>query len=113
MKKRQLKPEGRWSVPFEDPKYWRTGIYRPEFINVDEIDKVEKHSCPELFICQEGTMGLLLMDDEGNEEVLTMEPGEALSVEKWHNGFSASKEGYFIVIERTEIETTFTQRHEG
>ena len=49
----------RFSVVFEDPENWRVGIYKPEFNNANDIDKFEKHSCPELFICINGKMGLV------------------------------------------------------
>lgn len=105
-------PDVRWKVPFEDSGFWRTGIYRPEFKCEKEIQVLERHSCPELFLCMNGRMGLVIRD-EGGERTIVVEPGQALNVTGFHNGFSIDPAGYFFVVERTAFETIFIDRASG
>ncbi|MCP4134011.1 MAG: hypothetical protein GY754_23775 [bacterium] len=102
-------PNTRWHVAFEDSGYWRTGIYKPECNSVEEIQELEKHTCPELFLCCGGKMGLLVSDGS-NEEIIHMEPGEAIELTEYHNGFAVDPEGYFFVVERTDFSTEYMDR---
>ncbi len=104
-----IDPVDRWQVFEEDGGFWRTGIYLPEFSSPEEIDRLERHSCPELFICQEDEMGLLVDEGSGEEEII-LQPGEYLTVTGWHNGFRASEEGFFLVVERSNFETEYRDR---
>jgi len=112
MEKVTLQPVGRWHVPFEDDGSWRVGVYKPEFFNVAEIDVLEKHTCPELFICTGGRMGLLL-SEENRETELILQPGEAVKVTGYHNGFQVDQEGFFIVVEQTSFSTEYVDRKTG
>jgi len=112
MKKMRLRPDGRWHVPFEDDGSWRLGIYRPEFESADHVDVLEKHTCPELFICTGGRMGLLLREN-GTETRLELEPGEAVMVTEYHNGFCVDPGGFFMVVEQTSFTTRFIDRKTG
>ena len=107
-----LSADSRWRVAFEDGGHWRTGIYKPEFHSPDEIGELEKHSCPELFFCCGGRMGLLVSDGT-REKVLILEPGQALEVVDYHNGFQVDPEGWFFVVERTDFETEYIDRKTG
>ena len=99
----------RFSVIFDDPGNWRVGIYKPEFDNADDVDKFEKHSCPELFICLNGKMGLVTKSEKG-ESVHQLEPNQCIMVTDYHNGFNIDAEGYFMVVERTEFNTEYIDR---
>jgi hypothetical protein len=103
-------PGERWKVVAADAGYWRTGLYRPEFESAEAVTMLEKHDCPELFVCAGGPMGLLLYDGE-HESILRLEPGQAVMVADYHNGFSLSADGYFIVNERTAFVTDYIDRH--
>ena len=107
-----LTPESRWHVPFQDTGSWRTGIYRPEFNSSDEIKVLEKHTCPELFVCMKGRMGLLIKDGS-REELVEMEPNQAIFVTGSHNGFAIDPEGFFLVVERTSFSTEYIDRITG
>lgn len=108
-----LKPEGRWHVPFQDDGAWRLGIYQPEFFGADEIHTLEKHSCTELFICTNGKAGLVVRTDTGEEQILTLQSGEAVLVHDWHNGFRIDEDAFFYVTERTEFITRYMDRKSG
>ncbi|MBP7584055.1 MAG: hypothetical protein KBA61_08490 [Spirochaetes bacterium] len=102
-------PQGRWHVPVLDVGHWRMGVYRPEHSSADAITVLEKHTCPELFICQGGRMGLLVGSGAA-ETVLEMEPGQAILVTDYHNGFSLDARGHFLVVERTSFSTEYIDR---
>ncbi|MFW5861279.1 MAG: hypothetical protein ACOCWZ_03430 [Spirochaetota bacterium] len=112
MKKITLQPDGRWHVPFEDSGSFRVGVYSPEFYSAAQIDVLEKHTCPELFICTGGRMGLLLSED-GYETEIILQPGEAVMVTEHHNGFMVDREGFFIVVEQTAFSTEYIDRKTG
>ena len=107
-----ITPDERWTIIAQDPGQWRIGIYRPEYADESEIHELEKHTCPELFICAEGPMGLVVRTERG-EKVKRLAPGEAAFVTGHHNGFCASENGYFIVAERTAFTTEFIDRRTG
>jgi hypothetical protein len=105
-------PESRWSVICKDETYWRMGIYKPEFTNPDDITMLEKHTCPEVFVCLEGNMGLILKSN-GNEMIVELRPLQALVVTDYHSGFSIDKDGYFLVAERAAFTTEYIDRKTG
>jgi hypothetical protein len=85
------------------------GVYRPESTSPGEIVTLEKHSCPELFICQGGRTGLLIGSGSG-ERAVEMEPNEAVLVTDYHNGYVIEPGGYFLVVERTSFTTEYIDR---
>lgn len=106
----KLVPETRWKVLFTDPGTWRVGVYRPEFNDPEKIELLERHSCPELFVCAGGRMGLLTFDGS-MERVLRLEPDEAVLLSEYHNGFRIDEGGYFLVVERTSFRTEYIDRN--
>lgn len=106
---RPLRPERRWDVFSSDPGFWRTGLYRPENTGPEGITELEKHSCPELFICLGGKAGLVVLDGP-DERIVTFEPGEELLVTGYHNGFIIDRGAFFIVVERTSFTTEYSDR---
>jgi hypothetical protein len=104
-----LSPQGVFHVPFQDTGIWRVGVYNPDAGSVNEINRLEKHSCPELFICLQGRMGLLVKED-GKETIFELSPNQAIMVTEWHNGFIIDPKGYFIVVERTDFSTEYVTR---
>jgi len=104
-----VQPDGRWHIPVSDDGYWRMGVYRPEHRSPDDITRLEKHSCPELFICQGGRAGLVIGSGE-RERVIELSPGEAVHVTEHHNGFLIDPVAYFFVVERTSFTTEYIDR---
>ncbi|MBP7738621.1 MAG: hypothetical protein KA369_21785 [Spirochaetes bacterium] len=107
-----LLPNSRWSVIFRDSGSWRAGLYRPEAARPEDVTVLEKHTCPELFVCLQGRAGLVLKNDDG-ETIVEMAPHQALLVSEYHNGFSIDPGGYFLVIERTAFTTEYIDRATG
>jgi hypothetical protein len=93
-----LFPDSLWSVLFKDNGHWRVGIYRPECGEPDDIDILERHTCPELFVCLGGRMGIVV-GTGAEERIAEMEPNQALLVMDYHNGFAIDPSGYFLVVE--------------
>jgi hypothetical protein len=104
-----IHPEQKWKVIAKDDSFWRTGIYRPEFSGPDEIDVLEKHTCPELFICSAGRAGLLIYDGV-SEAIVSLQAGEAVEINVYHNGFLIDQDAYFIVVERSAFTSEYIDR---
>ncbi len=102
-------PASQWEVIFADSGHWRMGLYRPDYDSCECVDTLEKHSCPELFICAEGKAGLVLFDGE-HEVCVEFEPHEAMLVTHYHNGYRLDGLGFFYVIERTSFGTEYIDR---
>jgi len=107
-----LQPDALWTVLARDEGHWRMGVYRPDAAAPEDIDTLERHTCPELFIAVGGRVGLLLAD-ETRERVIALHAGEALLVEDFHNGFRIDECAYFVVIERTSFTTHYRDRATG
>lgn len=107
-----LIPDSRWSVIFRDSGAWRVGLYRPEAKRQEDIAMLEKHTCPELFVCLQGRTGLVLKNSS-EERIVELAPNQALMVTEYHNGFSIDPEGYFLVVERTTFTTEYIDRITG
>lgn len=85
------------------------GLYRPENIGTESVLELERHSCPELFVCLGGRAGLVLYDGS-TETVVEFEPGEELLVSGYHNGFIVDQGAFFLVVERTSFTTEYIDR---
>ena len=107
-----LLADSRWKVIFTDPGAWRVGLYRPEHDSAVKVEVLEKHSCPELFVCMGGRAGLIVKDASG-ERIEELGPGQAVLVTGYHNGFAIDPTGYFLVVERTDFETEYADRATG
>lgn len=105
----KLEPDSVWKVFTQDTGFWRAGIYKPEHGDIEEINILEKHTCPELFICAGGRMGLLIFDGK-NEHQIDFKPNDAMLVHDYHNGYAIDRDGYFIVVERTSFSTDYIDR---
>lgn len=101
--------KNRWEIIAQDAAQWRVGIYNPECNHPDEVTMLEKHSCPELFICINAPCGLLLLID-GIEQQIVLNPNDAVMITEFHNGFKLDKEGCFIVVERVDFTTEYIKR---
>ncbi|HSV98235.1 MAG TPA: hypothetical protein VLM75_15030 [Spirochaetota bacterium] len=75
----------------------------------DDVMELEKHSCPELFLCLGGRAGLVIYDGE-TEKTVEFEPGEELLVSDYHNGFLIEQDAFFLVVERTAFTTDYIDR---
>lgn len=111
MKKLSLASKSRWRVITGDESNWRVGVYSPEYTAADKVDKLEKHTCTELFMLLEGKMSLLLRNDKGRERVVELEPGFVYMVDEYHNGFRPNgAKGTAMVVERDTFSTTYIDR---
>jgi hypothetical protein len=107
-----LFPDTIWNVIYKDEGNWRVGLYKPDSARHEDISILEKHTCPELFVCQQGRMGLVVKEGP-DETIMELDPGQAVLVKGYHNGFAIDKEGYFLVVERTAFTTEYIERDSG
>ncbi len=105
-----IKPKHRWKVVFEEDGRWRCGIYVPEYTSKDQVEYLEKHNAPELFLLIKGKIVLLLSNDGREIIEKPMEKGKIYIVTEWHNAYRPNgSEGVALVIERTDIETEYVK----
>lgn len=99
----------RWSVLCGDKDHWRTGFYSPEQNNLSQIDKLEKHSCPELFMLIEGDLTLVIGTKEGCLQAIKLEKHKPILIDTWHNGFCPNGPftGKAMVVERDNFVTEY------
>lgn len=105
-----IEDNNRWQVLCGDESHWRLGIYSPEFSKISQIDKLEHHDCPELFMLIEGEMSLLIYNKESQtKETLILEKNKPVMVSSWHNGFCPNGPftGKALVIERDKFDTEY------
>lgn len=106
-----LGPYERWQVLGGDTNHWRVGFYSPEVGHQSEIQELERHDCPELFMLISGRVSLVLADDDG-ERIVELLPQQPLIVTCRHAGFCpmGPYSGTAIVIERDAFTTEYTPR---
>ena len=97
-----------WQVLCGDSNHWRTGIYSPSTSSVDEIQELENHSCPELFLLTEGELTLVIEGKNGLKK-LKLEKGKPVFIDTWHSGYcpKGPYTGKAFVVERTEFITEY------
>lgn len=108
IKKLELKSKRRWKILLNEGK-WLCGLYIPEFRRKEEIDKLEKHDAPELFLLIEGKVNLVVKD-KGREREISLAKGEATVLDCWHNAYGKGK---VFVVERAGVSTEFMKRGGG
>ncbi len=102
-----VRSETRWTIVFRENQRWQCGIYVPENESLDDIKTLEKHDAPELFLLVEGSIVLVLMENEEIKEV-PMEKGKIYIVDTWHNAYRPNgSKGVALVIERPDIRTEY------
>lgn len=100
--------EKRWQVLCGDASHWRTGIYSPELTSPDQIEELERHSCPELFLLLDGKV-ILLVQEEKELKKVELELGKPVLVKGWHSGYcpNGPHTGRVFVVERDEFITEY------
>jgi len=110
-----LKPQEnkQWQVLCGDEKHWRLGIYSPQYSQESDIEELESHNCPEIFVLLEGQISLLLFHEETKKfEILELKKGIPIVVSAWHDGFCSNGPftGKALVIERDQFETFYKNK---
>lgn len=102
-------PGERWQVMCGDAGHWRAGVYSPPQTRPDELDELERHDCPELFLLMSGRLTLLLSDGKGGTRELPLEAGKPVLVRAPHSGFcpDGPHTGVAFVVERDAFLTEY------
>lgn len=97
-----------WQVLCGDEDHWRVGMYSPALSSIDEVEELELHDCPELFLLISGRMTLVL-HLEGEVRCLELEAQRPVLVTGPHTGFcpDGPHTGTAFVVERDEFETEY------
>lgn len=101
-------PNARWQVLAGDSEHWRVGVYSPAETDLDAIEELEKHDCPELFLLTSGRLHLVLAVD-GALQTVALEPGRPIVVTAPHSGYcpDGPHGGTALVIERDAFSTEY------
>jgi hypothetical protein len=97
-----------WHVLCGDKDHWRMGYYSPEASDLNQIEKLEKHTCPELFILMEGEV-ILVLAVNNELRTLKLEKFKPVLVDTWHNAFcpGGALSGKVLIIERDHFTTEY------
>ncbi len=97
-----------WQVLCGDSSHWRAGVYSPELTSADDIEELERHDCPELFLLLEGEVTLLVADGRKTRQIV-LEPGKPVLVKAPHSGFcpKGPHTGRAFVVERDSFDTLY------
>lgn len=101
-------PETVWQVLCGDEDHWRAGIYSPALSSLEEVEELELHDCPELFLLISGRV-TLVCHVEGEVRCLELEPMRPVLVTNPHTGFcpNGPHTGTAFVVERDEFDTEY------
>jgi hypothetical protein len=104
----QPQPGQVWQVVCGDAEHWRAGIYSPSATARGQIEELERHDCPELFLLLQGRLSLLIADSGGVRE-LELKEGEPVLVSSPHSGFcpDGPHTGSAFVVERDSFDTVY------
>ena len=99
----------RWNVLCGDSGHWRCGVFSPPEACPCQIDELEWHDCPELFLLISGKVTLVLSDMRGGVRELPLEPGKPVLVRSPHSAYCPCGpfSGQCFVVERDEFETEY------
>ena len=102
-------PGVRWQVVCGDEGHWRAGLYSPAASRLDEVEELERHDCPELFLLVGGRVTLVLAEGGAGVRELPLEPGLPVLVTVPHAGYcpDGPHAGVAFVVERDEFETEY------
>ncbi|MBI5533323.1 MAG: hypothetical protein HY898_11440 [Deltaproteobacteria bacterium] len=97
-----------WQVVCGDAEHWRAGVYSPAMTSKEQIEELERHDCPELFLLLQGRLTLLIADSGGVRE-LELKQGEPVLVSSPHSGFcpDGPHTGSAFVVERDSFDTEY------
>jgi len=102
-----------WQVIANYEDSWSTGISSPPQSSVDEIEDLEKHDTPEMFMLTKGKANILVRDED-EERIIELKPFQPVLVNGWHKTYcpEGPRTGSILVIEKPNSKTEFKKRSE-
>lgn len=102
-----------WQVLANDEDNWRTGISSPPQSSIDEIENLEKHDGPELFMLTKGRASIIVRDEE-EERIIELKPFQPVLVNGWHGTYcpDGPRTGSILVVEKPNNVTELKKRTE-
>ncbi len=106
-------PDLRWQVLCGDEGHWRAGVYSPPESSREELDELELHDCPELFLLLGGRLTLVCCV-EGEVQEIELQPNQPILVTAPHSGYcpDGAHTGSAFVVERDELSTEYRTEEE-
>jgi len=99
-----------WNPVFKDDKRWLLGFYKPQAKSLKEIDYLEKHKYPELFLLIEGKIILVIKEKKDSPiKKLALKKGEVVIINCWHNGYALEPDSTALVIESSDNPTQYIE----
>jgi hypothetical protein len=100
----------RWQVLCGDRGHWRAGIYMPAESSRAEVNELERHDCPELFLLLSGALTLVLAEGGAVRE-LPLAIGKPVLVTAPHSGYcpGGPHTGAAFVVERDAFDTEYRE----
>jgi hypothetical protein len=102
-------PDQVWQVMCGDADHWRVGLYSPVLAHREQVEELEQHDCPELFMLMSGRLTLVLAEGRGGLRELPLEFGRPVLVSAPHTGYcpDGPHSGQAIVVERDVFSTEY------
>ncbi|HOE82497.1 MAG TPA: hypothetical protein PK329_05985 [Myxococcota bacterium] len=99
----------RWNELCGDLGHWRVGAYSPEGGSLADVQELELHTCPELFLLISGAVTLVLSDMKGGVIEMPLEPMKPVLVTAPHSAYcpDGPYSGTCFVVERDEFDTEY------
>lgn len=90
---------------FNDKNHWKCGVYIPEYTDISEIKRFEKHNGPEMFLLIDGDVNLVVLK-KNEKRKISLKKNQIIIINDWHNAYRPKdKKGIVLVIERDNIST--------
>jgi hypothetical protein len=104
----QAAPGRVWQVVCGDRGHWRAGIYSPALSAREQIQELERHDCPELFLLMSGRLILVIAGADGVQE-LELRQGEPVLIAAPHTGYcpEGPHTAAAFVVERDSFDTEY------
>ncbi len=106
-------PGARFNVVCGDEGHWRSGMYTPPETSAAQLEELERHDCPELFLLVKGRLTLVVADGARTREI-ELHSGEPVLVTAPHSGYcpDGPGTGTAFVVERDSFETEYQRVQE-
>jgi hypothetical protein len=104
----QAPPSQVWHVLCGDAGHWRVGMYSPCASRVEQVQELERHDCPELFVLISGKITLIVFE-RGVVREIELLPGVGVLVSAPHSGYcpEGPHSGRALVVERDSFDTEY------
>lgn len=104
----EVQPARVWQVVCGDAGHWRAGVYSPSLAARAQVQELERHDCPELFVLLRGRL-ILVVAGPGGVRELELQQGKPVLISAPHSGYcpDGPHTGAAFVVERDSFDTEY------